>query len=121
MSERRKEERRRLVTFAPVYDLQKGGLLGYVGDLNLLGMMLLGKTPMELERHLTLAVKFPETPETPATRVTIPARVAWCRQEEESAYFLIGFQFLELSAENQQVIEAVLRRFQFRPEPPDWM
>ena len=119
MSERRKEERRRLVTFAPVYDLQKGGLLGYVGDLNLLGMMLLGKTPMELERHLTLAVKFPETPETPATRVTIPARVAWCRQEKESTFFNTGFEFIDLTADNQMIIEAILARYQFRREPQD--
>lgn len=120
MSERRREERKRLITFAPVYDLQKDFLLGYLGDLNLLGAMLLGKKSMDVDHHLTLAIKFPETPETPATRSTIPARVAWCRQEEDTAYFNIGFQFLELSEENRKVIEAILNRYQFRPESPDW-
>jgi hypothetical protein len=118
MSEQRKEERKKLLTFTPVFDLQKNNLLGYLGDLTLEGAMLVGNNPAEVDKKLTLAIEFHETPEIPATRMTIPARVAWCKHEQTSTYFNTGVEFLELTDENKMVIVAILERYQFRQEPP---
>jgi hypothetical protein len=118
MGEQRKEERKKLLTFTPVFDTGRNILLGYLGDLTLQGAMLVGNTPAEVDKNMTLAIEFHETPEIPATRMTIPARVAWCRREKNSAYFNTGVEFLELTVENKVVIEAILERYQFRQEPP---
>jgi Tfp pilus assembly protein PilZ len=118
MSEQRKEERKILITFTPVYDLQKNNLLGYLGDLTLQGAMLVGNKPVEVNKKLTLAIEFHETPEIPATRMILPARVAWCRHEETSAYYNTGVEFLELTDQNKKVIEAILERYQFRRDMP---
>jgi hypothetical protein len=48
------------------------------------------------------------------TRIVIPSRVAWCKQDDTPQGFNIGFQFIEVSAENATVIEAILERYQFR-------
>jgi hypothetical protein len=118
MSEQRKEERKILTTFTPVYDLDKNMLLGYLADLTILGAMLVGNKPMEINRQLTLAIEFHETPEIPATRMTIPVRVAWCKHEEHSNYYNTGVEFLELTKQNKMVIEAILQRYQFRKDLP---
>ena len=115
MSEQRKEERKKLMTFTPAYDFRENILLGYLGDLSLQGAMVMGEKPGKIDRELTLAIEFRETPETPAIRMTLPVRVAWCEQEENSTYYYTGFEFLELTAQNKRVIEAVLERYQFRP------
>jgi hypothetical protein len=119
MSEQRKEERKKLLTFTPVYDLNNNILLGYLGDLTLRGAMLLGEKLVEVNKNLTLAIEFHETPETPATRMTIPVRVAWCKQEEHSTFYNIGLEFVELTDQNKKLIEAVLNRYQFRREMPN--
>jgi len=117
MSEQRKIERKVLTTFTPVYDLHKNNLLGYLGDLTLQGAMLVGTKALEIQ-GLTLAIEFHETPEIPATRMIIPARVAWCRREQHSSYFNTGVEFLELTKQNEMVITAILERYQFRKELP---
>jgi Tfp pilus assembly protein PilZ len=118
MSEQRKEERKILLTFTPVYDFHKKNLLGYLGDLTLQGAMLVGTKPVEINEELTLAIEFHETPETPATRMVVPARVAWCKHEKHSTYYNTGIEFLELTDLNRVVIAAILERYQFRKEPP---
>ena len=115
MGEQRKKERKKLVAFTPAYDRDENILLGYIRDLTLQGAMVSGETAVDIDHNVTLGIDFRETPETPAVRMRIPARVAWCMREEGSSSYNIGFEFLELSDQNKRVIEAVLERYQFRP------
>jgi hypothetical protein len=116
MSEQRREERRKLITFTAVHDFRKSTLLGYLGDLTLHGAMLVGSRPMEVDRGLILEISFPETPESPAIRLSLRARVVWCRHEEQADYYDTGVEFLELTDQERSVITAVLKRYQFQPE-----
>jgi hypothetical protein len=118
MNEQRKNERKKLIAFTPVYDCQRNILLGYLGDLSLQGAMLIGKKPLEINKQIILAIGFPETPQFPARRATIPARVAWCRQEQNPQYFNVGFEFLEIDQENKAAIKAIMDRYRFRYKVP---
>jgi hypothetical protein len=118
MSEQRKQERKILITFTPVYDHGKNILLGYLADLTIQGAMLVGTKPLKTDKKLTLAIEFHETPEIPATRMIIPARIAWCKREEHSSYYNTGVEFQKLTYENKMVIIAILKRYQFRKELP---
>ncbi|MGB8212622.1 MAG: PilZ domain-containing protein [Anaerolineales bacterium] len=113
----RKLERKTLISFTPVYDTRRNSLLGYLRDLTVQGAMLSGIKRMEPGQIVTLAVDFRETPEIPATRITLPTRVAWCRREPASTDYVTGVEFLELTDLNKMVILAILERYQFRPEP----
>lgn len=115
MSVERKESRKKLMAFTPVYDLRRKTLLGYIGDLTLKGAMVVGEKTVEVDAHFILGIEFPEAPPTlAATRIVLPARVAWCRQDDSPHGHNIGFEFTEVSTENASVIEAVLARYQFR-------
>jgi hypothetical protein len=116
MDEHRKDERKRLMAFTPVYDSQRKTVLGYLGDLSMQGAMLIGEQPMEVNTQITLEIDFPSTPEFPARHVRIPARVAWCKQEENTQYFNTGFEFLKIDQMYKAFIEAILERYQFRRE-----
>jgi hypothetical protein len=111
----RKESRKKLMAFTPVYDLRHKTLLGYVGDLTMKGAMLIGEKSIEADSHFILGIEFPEVPPLmTAARVVIPARAAWCRQDDSPQSFNIGFEFTEVSAENAVILEAILDRYQFR-------
>jgi len=115
MTVQRNESRKKLMAFTPVYDLHRKALLGYIGDLTLKGAMVIGEKSVEVEKHFILGIEFPEAPPTmTAKRIVIPARVAWCRMDDAPQGFNVGFQFIEVSAENAAVIEAILERYQFR-------
>jgi len=116
MPTQRKEPRKKLMAFTPVYELRHKTLLGYVGDLTLKGAMVIGEKPVEAGSHFILGIEFPEAPPAmTSTRIVIPSRTAWCRQDEDnSSGFSIGFEFTEISAETIAVIEVILERYQFR-------
>lgn len=114
MSDHRKEERKKLMAFTPVYDLDNNSLLGYIGDLTLQGALVIGEKPVEVNKQTTLAIDFPETPEFPSRRVKIPARMAWSKQEPDAAYYDSGVEFYDVSEQNREILEAILERYQYR-------
>ena len=120
MSEARKETRRKGTTFTPVYDFESKVLLGYLADLTLVGALLVSEEPIETDRYLPLEVEFRESSEIPAdARMIISARVVWCELEPHQTYYGTGLEFLEVSGENKQVIEEILKKYEFsRKMPP---
>ena len=119
MGDKRKEERKQIMAFTPAYALNPRVLLGYVADLTLSGAMVVGEKPMEPDTSLTLEISFPDdVPEIPNSQMRVPARVAWCRDENDQGNYDIGFEFIELKPEDKEVIEVILRRFEFRREFP---
>ena len=119
MSDKRKEERKSLMAFTPVYGLHPKTLLGYVEDLTLHGAMIIGEKPVETDKQITLLIEIPGAlPEATTPRLMIPARVVWCRQESRPNYYDIGLEFSNLNPEEIKMIEAVLRRYEFRRQIP---
>jgi Tfp pilus assembly protein PilZ len=118
MSEQRKEKRKKLTSFLLVHALPENILLGYLGDMTLRGAMVVGTRPVEINKELTLSIEFNEMPEIPDTKLTFPARVAWCKHEAQSPYYNIGMEFVELTDQNKNVIEVILERYQFSKTPP---
>lgn len=84
MQERRKQQRKNLMAYTQVFDLNGGHLLGYLGDLNLHGAMVIGEKAIVENTELTLAIELPELPNVKMQRITIPVRVAWCQQSPRS-------------------------------------
>ena len=115
MTERRKEDRKKVMAFTPVYDLDRGSLLGYLGDLTFQGAMVIGEKTLEIDKQITLVIEFPgDLPEISTSRMVIPARVARCDQDEAPRSFKIGFEFIDIKPEHTKTIKALLERYHFR-------
>ena len=120
MQDRRKLPRKDLMTYSQVFDLSKGKLIGYLGDLNLIGAMVIGDEALKVEDKLTISIQLPELPKINATRLTLPVRVVRCHQDISPEYFNIGLEFETVTDEQQKIIEAVLQNYEFRREPPNY-
>jgi len=118
MSKIRMERRRKVTAFTPVYDVRANLLLGYLGDLTLKGALLVSEKPIETGRTMTLAIDFRDAPDAPPARMTVSARVAWCKLEERRTYYNVGMEFLEVTDENKQLIEEALAKFEFSAKKP---
>ena len=120
MQDRRKLPRKDLMSYSQVFDLSRGKLLGYLGDLTLLGAMVIGDESLNVEDKLTIAIQLPELPKINATRLTLPVRVVRCHQDISPEYFNIGLEFESATDEQKEIIQAVLNNYEFRRQPPNY-
>jgi len=114
MQERRKEPRKPLMAYTQVFDLYGGRLLGYLGDITLMGAMVIGDRPNDTGQLVTLAVELPELPDIKSSRIVIPSRTAWCEQDISPNFFNVGFEFLEINPDQAEIIKAIVKRYEFR-------
>lgn len=120
MRDRRKEERKSLMAYTQVFDLYGGFLLGYLSDLTLMGIMVIGERPQEENTELTLAIELPELHDIPAGRIALPARVAWCEQDLSPQFYNVGFEFKEVEPKQKEIIELIIQNYEFRRDTPDY-
>jgi len=104
MQERRQEQRKNLMAYTQVFNLSDAHLLGYLGDLNLKGVMVIGNKPLTENTELTLAI----------------ARVAWSQQDISPEYFNVGFEFKEITDSQKTAIEAIMANYEFRRDTPSY-
>ena len=115
MNDRRQETRRRFMAFTPVFDLYPRVLLGYLGDLNMRGALVIGKAISTINKETILEIIFPsEFAEISVIPVTIPARIAWCRPAEPPQSYSIGVEFTEITPFHKELIQRILERYHFR-------
>ena len=113
MTNKRKAERIKAMTFTTVYDLDNQMLLGFLGDLTLEGAMVVGEKQIKPGRNVKLKIEFLiDTNEAPDMLI-IPSHIAWCRKENDSSYYNTGLEFLEMSIKNKNVIEALVIKYKF--------
>lgn len=120
MQDRRKLPRKDLMSYSQVFDLPQGKLIGYLGDLTLLGAMVIGDEALKVDNQLTISIQLPELPRITATRLTVPVRVVWCHQDLSPEYLNIGLEFEVVTDEQKRIIEAVLENYEFRRHPPSY-
>jgi hypothetical protein len=115
VSDRRQETRRRFTAFTPVYDLYPRVLLGYLGDLNLRGALIIGKSLTTINKQTVLEIIFPgELADITVVPVTIPVRIAWCRLDEQGQGYNIGVEFTDLTPLHKEFFQQILERYHFR-------
>jgi len=120
MQDRRKLPRKDLMSYSQVFDLTQGKLIGYLGDLTLIGAMVIGDEALKVDDKLTISIQLPELPRINATRLTLPVRVVRCHQDISPEYFNIGLEFEVVTDEQNKIIEAVLNNYEFRRQPPNY-
>ncbi|MDX1377305.1 MAG: PilZ domain-containing protein [Anaerolineales bacterium] len=120
MQERRKQPRKDLMSYSQVFDLHGGYLLGYLGDLNLLGAMVISDLELKTDKELTIQIQLPELEGISEETITLPARVAWCQQDISPEYFNIGIEFKKLGNNQKKIIKAVIENYEFRRQSPNY-
>jgi hypothetical protein len=120
MEERRKQPRTELMSYSQVYDLYNGKLIGYLGDINLLGAMVIGDEPFEVNTPLTISIQLPELPGITASRMALPVRVAYCKKDLSPEYFNIGLEFQLVTNNQKKIIENIIENYEFRRQSPNY-
>lgn len=120
MQERRKSPRKDLMSYSQVFDVHRGKLIGYLGDLSLTGAMIIGDEPQKVDEKMTISIQLPELPKITARRLTLEVRIAWCHQDLSPEYFNVGMEFDVVTDEQKKIIAAVIENYEFRRQIPKY-
>jgi hypothetical protein len=108
------------MSYSQVFDLSQGKLIGYLGDLNLIGAMVIGDEALKVSEKLMISIQLPELPKINVTRLALPVRVVWCHQDLSPEYFNIGLEFELITDEQKKIVEAVIENYEFRRQAPNY-
>ncbi len=120
MQERRKQPRKDLMSYSQVYDLHDGKLIGYLGDINLFGAMVISDHVVNINTTLMISIELPELPKINETSMTLSARIAWCHEDISPEYFNVGLEFIGANEKQKKIIQAVMDNYEFRRQAPDY-
>ena len=109
--DRRQYQRTELITYSRVYDQDKGHFLGYVCDMSPSGLMTINDSRVEPGSETILKIEVPPLPIPARAWLRIPARAVWCQPDLDPNKVNIGWQFLNTSAEDHEIIAAILANY----------
>ncbi len=102
MQERRRYKREVLALYLPIFSLDSGKVLGYLGDLSDHGLMLVSDQSLEIQTEFRLGVKLESAKQDlqyedlKALRIECTAQSRWQTPMGEGL-FSVGFMFTEIS------------------------
>jgi hypothetical protein len=108
------------MSYSQVYDLSDGRLIGYLGDITLLGAMVISDHPLKENKNLSVSVELPELPGIHDTSMILSVRVAYCHQDISPDYFNVGLEFNTTTDKQQRIIRAVMENYEFRRQSPNY-
>ncbi len=111
--EKRASERRHLIFYLRVFDRDAGQLLGFLGDINPDGMLLISEQPREVGQHLNIKMQFPR-PLGDREFLNLEATVRWCNPDVNDKFHDIGLEFSNIDREDLLVFGELLRKFGFK-------
>jgi len=120
MQDRRKQPRKDLMSYSQVHDLHDGKLIGYLGDINQFGAMVITDNPINQNEKIHISIELPELPNTDDPTMIISARIAWCHQDLSPDYFNVGLEFSTISEKQMDIILAVIENYEFRRQTPNY-
>jgi hypothetical protein len=108
------------MSYSQVYDLSDGRLIGYLGDINLLGAMVISDHPLKQNKSLSISVELPELPDVNESSIILSVRVAYCRQDISPDYYNVGIEFNTTTQKHQNIIQAIMDNYEFRRQAPNY-
>ena len=118
MEEKRKLPRKYLMAYSSVYEASTGKLLGYLSDLNIGGLMIIGKEELPIDKEVRLHLDLPDMPTFGDTHLRVEAKVVRCQPDIDPRLINIGFAFIDLPEDKKPLIEEMITTYEFRREPP---
>ena len=113
MEERRKLHRRHILFYSRVFDRKTGVFLGYLGNMNAGGIMIISEDPIATDKSYLLRIDLPDDIYAQPV-LNFEAKSVWCRPDVDPNFYNTGFQFVDISDEGQKIISQIIDDYGFR-------
>jgi len=106
----RRIERWYLACYLRVFDDRTGEIRGQLVDIAPQGMLLIGDSPVPVERTWRVRMRLPVTARDQHL-ITFTAISRWCRQDSQPGFYLTGYQIGDLSPKLEKLLNALIHDF----------
>lgn len=113
MEERRRLHRRHILFYSRVFDRKTGVFLGYLGNMNEGGLMIISEGPIAVDQIFLLRIDLPEDIYS-KTVLNFEARSVWCRLDIDPNFYNTGFQLADITDEGKEIINQIVEDYGFR-------
>jgi Tfp pilus assembly protein PilZ len=113
MEERRRLHRRHILFYSRVFDRKTGVFLGYLGNMNEGGLMIISDSPISVGEKFLLRIDLPEDIYS-KTVLNFEAKSVWCRLDVDPNFHNTGFQLVDISDEGKGIIAQIVDDYGFR-------
>jgi Tfp pilus assembly protein PilZ len=113
MEERRRLHRRHILFYSRVFDRKTGVFLGYLGNMNEGGLMIISENPIEVGENFLLRIDLPEDIFS-TTVLNFEAKSVWCRLDVDPNFQNTGFQLMDITEEGKEIIAQIVDDYGFR-------
>ena len=104
MDNRRKLERKRTGAYVAVFDTRTNASLGCLVDITTAGFRLLSTKPLPADRLYSVRLEIP-APVAGSKMIALETKCVWCRKNQETNLFDVGFIIRALSEDNLHRLE----------------
>jgi hypothetical protein len=104
MDNRRKLERKRTGAYVAVFDTRTNTSLGCLVDITTAGFRLLSTKPLSIDRLYSVRLEIP-APIAGSRMIALETKSVWCRKNQETNLFDVGFIIRALSEDNLHRLE----------------
>ncbi len=108
------------MSYSQVFELYHGKLIGYLGDITMLGAMVIGDEPFEVGTQMNISIQLPELPGITATRMAMPVRIVHCQQDLSPEYYNVGLEFSLVTEQQKKIIDAIIENYEFKRQSPNY-
>jgi hypothetical protein len=113
MEERRRLSRRHILFYSRVFDRKTGVFLGYLGNMNEDGLMIISEDPIDINQDFLLRIDLPEDIYSMSV-LNFDARSVWCKLDVDPNFYNTGFQLDNVSDESKDIIVQIIEDYGFR-------
>jgi len=111
MRNKRSSIRKRPNESVPIIDINAGHTLGYLANISMGGLMLIGQTPSAPGTLFQLQMPLP-TPIQGVNTIEFGVESLWCQRTRDTCSYWTGFQIIDLSDSASNTIEALISDWQ---------
>jgi hypothetical protein len=113
MEERRKLKRNEIMFYSSVYDLKTGKHLGYLGNMTIDGIMIIGEEPVDDNVVVNLRIDVPENTYIKSV-LKFEAISLWCEPDIDPKYHNTGFKITKIIPEDLAIIKKIVQDYTIR-------
>ena len=113
MEDRRRLSRRHILFYSRVFDRKSGVFLGYLGNMNEGGLMIISEDPIDINQDFLLRIDLPEDIYSMSV-LNFDARSVWCKLDVDPNFYNTGFQLDNVSDESKDIIAQIIDDYGFR-------
>ena len=100
-------ERKNLLFYLDVVDLESNQVIGHLGDISLDGMLIISEQTLPLESRYHIHIKLPPDENLGAEVIDLQIETRWSKPDVNPTLQCIGCRFVEISPTNEDLIERV--------------